>query len=369
MRFRHGLLSATALSFAFGATSLAAELKYDNNSGGHVRLYGQFSPAIQSVDDGIESKDTLVDNAHSNSRVGLWVVQPYDQGEFTFNFETALGFRQSDGVTINTSPDAFSWRRTNLRKIDFAFGNDSWGKIYAGQGSMASDGVADISLNNNSMTTYNGIPDFAGSFEFRTPDGGSSGVSISSVFSSLDGGRRGRVRYDSPSFNGFQVALAAGQEVLSDTNSDNYYDIALKYGGEFNGTEVKGGLGFSRRDRDSGGNVDDTFGSVAVKLPSGFNFALSAGSRKDDGSYTYGLIGYEAEFWSIGTTSFALDYYNGSDFGLDGRDSKAMGIGVNQNIDSINTQVYLGYRNHELSDPGVAYEDIAAFLFGARWRF
>ena len=52
-----------------------------------------------------------------------------------------------------------------------------------------------------------------------------------------------------------------------------------------------------------------------------------------------------------------------------GRESKTLGVGVNQNIDSINTQVYLGYRNHELSDPGTSYKDVDAFLFGARWKF
>jgi len=68
-------------------------------------------------------------------------------------------------------------------------------------------------------------------------------------------------------------------------------------------------------------------------------------------------------------TSFAVDYYNGNDFGLAGRESKSIGLGINQNFDSINTQVYLGYRTHELSDPGTAYQDVDAFLFGARWKF
>ncbi|MCE8506888.1 hypothetical protein KBY28_00350 [Ruegeria pomeroyi] len=107
--------------------------------------------------------------------------------------------------------------------------------------------------------------------------------------------------------------------MLTPGNSDKYYDIALKYAGEFDGTKVKGGIGFSRRD--SGGvDRDDTFGSVAVKFRSGLNFAVAGGSRENSGDYTYVLAGYETQFLSVGMTSFAVDYYNGNDFGLAGRE-------------------------------------------------
>ncbi|MCE8536235.1 porin [Ruegeria pomeroyi] len=360
--------TGAALLAAITAVPAAAELKWENASGGYVQIYGQVSPAWQSVDDGVQSKDTFVDNAHSNTRVGLWVVQPMYQGTFKFNLETALGLRSSGGVSQTNTPKGADWDRTDLRKIDFSYASESWGTIYVGQGSMASDGVADITLNNNGMTTYNAIGDFAGSFQFRTAAGALSGVTIGSVNPSLDGGRQGRVRYDTPSFNGFTVSVAAGTDVLTPGNSDKYYDIALKYAGEFDGTKVKGGIGFSRRD--SGGvDRDDTFGSVAVKFRSGLNFAVAGGSRENSGDYTYVLAGYETQFLSVGMTSFAVDYYNGNDFGLAGRESKSLGLGINQNFDSINTQVYLGYRNHELSDPGTAYQDVDAFLFGARWKF
>ncbi|MCE8506887.1 hypothetical protein KBY28_00345 [Ruegeria pomeroyi] len=186
--------TGAALLAAITAVPAAAELKWDNASGGYVQIYGQVSPAWQSVDDGVQSKDTFVDNAHSNTRVGLWVVQPMYQGTFKFNLETALGLRSSGGVSQTNTPKGADWDRTDLRKIDFSYASESWGTIYVGQGSMASDGVADITLNNNGMTTYNGIGDFAGSFQFRTAAGALSGVTIGSVNPSLDGGRQGRVR-------------------------------------------------------------------------------------------------------------------------------------------------------------------------------
>lgn len=359
------MLAAAALGAAVPAS---AQLLYENGSGGSVRFYGQFSPAYQYVDDGVQSTSTFVDNAHSNSRVGVLLTQPYGQNTFTFNFETALGLRSSDAVNQTATPKGISWSRTNLRKIDFALASQSWGKIYAGQGSMATDGIAESDFGSNGMTTYNGVGDGAGNFQFRTAAGALSGVTIASVAPSLDGGRRGRVRYDTPSFNGFKVSVAAGTDVLTPGNNDKYYDVALRYERDFNGTELTGGIGWSRRDR-NGIDRDDTFGSVAVKLQSGVNFAVAAGDRKNSGSYYYLKAGYEVSMLPIGDTSFAVDYYDGEDFGLAGRQSKVYGLGINQDIDSINTQVYLGWRTYELSDPGVAYNDIDSILFGARWKF
>lgn len=368
MARKANVVSAIALAAAGVAAPAAAELKWDNASGGYVRIYGQFSPTYQSVDDGVQTYDNVLDNSHSNTRVGLWVAQPFSTGEFKFNFETALGWTNTANVSQTSQSTGVNWDRTDIRKVDFSFEGDTWGTIYVGQGSMATDGVADKSLNNNAMTTYNGIGDFAGNYQFRTTAGALSGVTAGSVNPSLDGGRRGRIRYDSPNFNGFTIALAAGEEILASNNDDKYYDIALKYQRKFDTVEVAGGIGFSRRDR-NGVDQDDTFGSLAARFDNGLNFAVSAGSRKNDGDYTYVLAGYEADFWQVGKTSFAIDFYNGNDFGLAGRKSKTMGVGINQNIDSINTQVYLGYRNHELTDPGVNYNDIDAYLFGARWRF
>ena len=39
-----------------------AELKYENNSGGYVEIYGQLNPSIISVDDGEQTETNLLDN-------------------------------------------------------------------------------------------------------------------------------------------------------------------------------------------------------------------------------------------------------------------------------------------------------------------
>lgn len=369
------ILKSSAVSLLAIATAAPAmaELKYDNSSGGSVTLYGQFSPAYQWVDDGGESFSELVDNAHSNTRVGLWVRQPMGQGTFTFNFETALGLRSSDGVSQGSVPKGVDWSRTNLRKVDFAYDSGEYGKFYIGQGSMASDGIADLDYSGTTMVNYNGVSDTAGSFLFRDSSGTLTSVTIGDIAPSLDGGRKGRIRYDSPSFSGFTISAAAGEEILASGSDDEFYDVALRYAGEFGAIRVASGLGFSRKD--SGGtDTDDTFGSVAVEHDNGFNGALALGSRDDGGDYVYAKVGYQANWFDIGRTALSIDLYDGSDFGLTGgatsSDSQVLGLGASQMLDDQNLELYIGYRTYEFSDNSTtSYQDIDSVLAGARWKF
>ncbi|WP_406649790.1 porin [Aliisedimentitalea scapharcae] len=357
---------AVALS-ALVAGPAAAEMKYDNGSGGSVLLYGQLSPAYVWVDDGVSTYSNLVDNGHSNSRVGLWVTQPVGQDTFTFNFETALGLRQSFAVSQNFTPKGVNWSRTFLRKIDFAYNSDQYGKVSFGLGSMATDGIAESDFGGTGMALYNGIGDAAGAFRFQPVSGIGATVPIGTVTASLDGGRRGRVRYDTPEFNGFRVAVAAGTEVLL-ANDDDFYDIALRYRTDVGTAKFKGGFGWSRRVR-NGVNRDNTVGSMALELQSGLNFAVAAGNRHGGGDYTYGKIGYNANWISAGQTSLGIDYYDGNDFLVGGSSSGAMGIAIQQKIDRINTEVYMGYRTYELNDTATVYHDIDSLIVGARWKF
>lgn len=371
-RFRN-TSAISAIALAAMTVPAMAELKYDNASGGSVSLYGQFSPAYQWVDDGEETSSELVDNAHSNTRVGLMLLQPLGEGTFSFNFETALGLRSSDGVTQGSLPKGVDWSRTSLRKVDFAYDSNEYGKFYLGQGSMASDGIADIDMSGTTMVNYNGISDTAGSFRFRDSGGALSTVAIADIAPSLDGGRRGRIRYDTPTFSGFTLSAAMGEEILASGNDDEFYDVALRYAGEFGAIRVQSGLGYAHKDSD-GGDTDDTFGSVAVLHESGFNGALALGHRDGGGDYVYGKVGYQADWFSIGKTSLSVDLYDGSDFALSGgatsSDTQVWGIGASQMLDEHNVELYLGYRTYDFSDnSGASYQDIDSVLAGARWKF
>ena len=367
------ILSASTAILAAAAVPAAAQLKYENASGGSVLLYGQVTPTIQSVNDGESTTTSLVDNDHANTRVGAFVTQPYDAGQFKFNFETALGAPATSKVSQTFEPD-WTWNRTNLRKIDFSFAAD-WGTVYAGQGSMATDGVAQNDLSGTTLTTYIASSnDGYGDFEFRNADGTLSGVRIDSLNSDFDGTRKGRVRYDSPSVNGFGIRFAAGKEILSKApgaSDDGFYDAALTYANDFDTVEVQGAVGYAQQQRKNASDVKDTFGSVSVLFQSGFNITLAAGSRQNGGQYTYGKLGYKANWFQVGSTAIGIDYYDGKDFNstLVNDRYNAYGFGVTQTFTNVGMEGYFGYRRHNLKATGQDYQDIDGFLLGGRWKF
>jgi hypothetical protein len=102
-------LSLAAITASL-AVPASAEMKYENGSGGSAHFYGQLDPAYLSFDDGVSNTSELVDNSGSNSRVGFWLRQSYGENEFTFNFETALGFRPSIGLSQTNIPKGVDWQ-------------------------------------------------------------------------------------------------------------------------------------------------------------------------------------------------------------------------------------------------------------------
>ncbi|MDK3074670.1 porin [Sedimentitalea sp. JM2-8] len=351
------------------ATPALSDAVFENASGGSVRLYGHVNPAFLYFDDGVQTYDNLTDSSHSVSRIGMRLLQPYDIGTFGFWLETNLGAPQSANFSQTGDP-GWNWRRTNIRRVDLSLVTANWGSFYAGQGSMATDGVADLDLSNTWLANANSIGDTAGSFQFRTTAGVLSGIAIDDAMPSLNGTRRARIRYDTPSFSGFTVSAAYGEEVLQSNNDDTFYDAALVYQNTFaNGTELVGGIGWSRRESPGLPDRDDTTGALSILLPSGLNFSFAAGSRNTGGDYAYGKIGFIGDWFSVGTTAFSIDYYDGSDFTVTGASANSFGAGLVQQFDAARVQAYLAYRTYEYADATATYLDASSIFFGARWDF
>ncbi len=368
------LTSMAAILAATTAIPAAAELKYENNTGGYVLLYGQLHPALISVDDGQETETRVLDNDLSNSRVGLEVMQPYGDNTFSFRFETGLGLPSSSEWNQDGT-DFSGWTREDIRHVDFALAG-GWGKFSAGQGSMVSDGAAEVDLSYVGTALYSFTNDENGGFFYRGTDGVLSDITVGDSSSNFDGARRGRVRYDTPTFNGFKAGIAYGQNILSSSDDDDYYDIGVTYKNTFaGGVEFAAALAYAVRSGDDGaGDRKDTVGSASVLLQSGLSFTVAAGTRDNDTAgasdpnYWYGKIAYEGDWVSWGKTGVGIDYYDGSDFVNDGSSTDAWGIAVVQRIDSINTDAYLKYRNHDFED-GTSFDNNEAWVLGARWKF
>jgi hypothetical protein len=358
-------------------------------NGSTVRFYGQINKGILQYDDGRETKSYfLIDNDNSGTRVGLSYTQEF--GDWTFENVNEFSYAPYSTSNINIvddSPDSadYEFSNANIRYLDFTLANDRVGKFYAGQGSMATDGILEIDLSGTDIIAYSGVGDSAGAQILRFSDPALaddlSGPQIGDVFANLDGDRRVRVRYDTREFANFTAAVAFGRDLLSDDADErdqNIFDAALTYGTTYdNGVEVAAGIGYNWQDSDSsiwGGSAS------ALHQPTGLNLTLAAGQRNGDDSgdatFWYGKLGLIRPFLpAVGDTAMSIDYYSGDDFGLDeatgvtSSSSDSWGLALVQNIDRANTQLWLTYRNYDYADNADSYEDGQAIFGGALFQF
>ncbi|MBE3637427.1 porin family protein [Mangrovicoccus algicola] len=349
--------------------AIAAAQSYSSDTGGTVTFYGQVSPTFIGLDDGRDSEGVLADNAHSNTRLGFDLDQSLSGGAaLRFKLETGLGAPQSSSFSQDDAP-GWTWEKTDLRHADLSL-EAGFGTLSLGQGSMASDGIAGSDLSGTALASAVATGDTAGGYLFRREDGALSDVAISDVFTDFDGGRKGRIRYDTPEVSGVTLAVAYGQEVLAGDDDADYYDIGLFYDAEMGELSLAAGLGGGWKD--DGGDVSQSWaGSLSLlHAPTGLTGTVAGGGDPDGGSYVYVKAGILRDWWQIGSTAVSVDHYAGEDLGSDGAESRQTGIQMTQSVDDWNTEFYLGYAeySHE-DDSGAEYEDAASVIAGMRWRF
>ena len=367
---KHRFLPLLAAVAAAGAGHAQT---YENDTGGTVTFYGQFSPTLLYVDDGAETTSVLADNANSNSRLGFNLDQEAANGNrFRFTFEAAIGFPQTSDFDQGDEEPFWEWQVTDLRKAEVRYRGE-FGEVYLGQGSMATDGAAGADLSGTGIAGTVAMPDTAGGFAFRNSDTEAvEPVTIDDVFTDFDGSRRFRLRYDTREIAGFSGAVAYGTNELSEGDEDVYYDVAVYYGDTLGEVEIEGGLGYAWRERDASGETTENWvGSLALlHSPTGLNGAVAFGGDPDQGRYGYVKLGYRADILTIGASNVSVDYYSGQDVELDGDESTAWGVQFVQRWDAASLEMYVSYRNHALEDDFPAdYDDISATLAGLRWRF
>ena len=369
---RHGGLRGLFVALlVIGASRAYAFDDYTGPLGGTTSFYGQLSPSVISVDDGTTSKTAVVDNSHSNSRIGFFLTRPASGREFRFRFETSLGFRQSDAVSQTSTGQPIDWEPSDIRYVDFSWKFENLGRLSIGHGSMATNSAASADLSGTGLVTGVSVPDMAGGFEFRTATGALSGITVNSAYKTFEGIRRARLRYDTRDLRGLTFSVAAGAEVLEENNSEENYDMALIYQGERGEFSTQGSFGGSINKKDAEPTQQEIVGSFSVlHKPTGLNFTVSGGHRDPGGRGVYTKLGYIADWIQIGRTALSMDYLYSKDVFAPDTVSHAWGIGIVQNISAAQMDLYLGYRNYSVSDASaISYENLQAIQFGTRWRF
>ena len=385
---RNFLMTGSALVLAVPATLMLASaawsdevdppraidaLEWQFRDDTTILVYGQINKGILTFDDGGRSTTYgLTDNDNSSTRAGVKSTTDFDSGWQLFsNIEIDYQPHASNVVSqLDKNASDYSFTNANIRKIEVAMFSEKYGRFWLGQGSMASDDTAKAEKSGTRVITYSDISDMAGGSLFRLANGDLSDVSINDSFSNYDGlGRKVRIRYDTPDFNGFRLKTSYGQDLLTSDNPKDLYDVAATYDGEFNDIAIAGAMGYGR---DTGADADIFSASASgLHTPTGLSLTLAGGQRSADitGSYGYVKLGWETDFFDWGNSAFSVDYYDGSKINNSSSSSKAYSIAGVQDIDYWDTELWLAFRNHEYDDDLGDYQDGLAVFGGARIKF
>jgi hypothetical protein len=391
-------MNRNALAVAVGAGLAAAPLV--SAQAFEYAISGHINRTIVQLDNGDDSSVFHADNDSSSSRLRATGSGDFGSGKAGFTWEHQFESNSTAGLDLpNVSAGADS---DSMRKAEVWMSYD-WGKITIGQGSDAIDGITEVDLGGGAWAggVYAYPVDMMAGVNWVDNNGVrlvSSGFTVSSAITSFDGGRRDRVRYDSPALGplSFAVSLANGDRL----------DASVRGSHEFGQVQFSWGLGISDSG-DAGGTktvttatgtkleADDedpsvTVGSAALKV-GGFDFLVAfgeldrdicnvgagctgivtgPGGNTSDPEHTYLAVGYTTpgghhfRFGTGETTDLAGDDIDGEVTQI------GWGYAPNKSVD-----VYASWTEAELDvpsvllSPGVSVEDVTALQFGVRVKF
>ncbi|WP_459944226.1 porin [Desulfocastanea catecholica] len=330
-----------------------------------LAVSGQINRAVNVVDDGDETDVYFVDNANSNSRlrfVGTALVD--DDLTLGSKFEIAFAPNYSGDVSQKDqeSGDFFDERVAELFLL-----SKRYGALYLGKGSTASDGTAEVDLSGTDVVQYASYADIAGGMKFRdSADDALTGITVSDAFNDFDGlSRKTRLRYDLPTFYGFGLA---GSVI-----TDSRWDTALRWSGS--GYGFKAGAAAAVVYINTADADYQYDGSLSVlHEDTGLNFTFSAGTKdsdmNDDPYNVWGKLGWQTTFFSVGKTSFGVDYGISENLPADGDEGYSIGLAMVQSFADYGTELYFQFRQYSLDrDASADVEDINVGTIGARVKF
>lgn len=331
----------------WGCANVVAAQDAPTDGRGVFNIYGQINRGVLSYDDGL-ARDTywLVDNSKSVSRIGATYDVDLTGGwQFRGLGELALKFKETNAISQTDPHDrGYRFDRRQIRKVEAVFSHDRYGTISVGQGAMAADGMTGLDLSLTTVVAGAPVQDAAGGLLLRRVDGLNSTLRINQAFRTMGSSRRLRLRYDSPKIGGVRFAVAAGQEILSFTNSNNYADVSARYDGDHGDFRLRGGGAY--RWIENGADVVIASGSV-LHRPSGWNLSLATGHEQSGGRYSYAKLGYIGRWFDIGQTAISVDIYDGSNLAGTGGDSMSYGVAVVQKMRDPKLDFYALLRRYD----------------------
>lgn len=463
--------SAPSLAADFGGDCCAdleeriAELEATTARKGNRKVslfvYGEVNQAVMFWDDQAESNAYVVSNSTTKNKLGF-EGQAKVNSEWTAGFRLELelltassaavdqGFTRYIDPNIGIGPvsvrgfaDDSLFGPIRIRHANWFLKSERLGRLIVGQGSQATDGIAEIDLSGTTPVALSSVETWNELFFLRDENGftpqvvgrttitnilgtGLNGLATPASYAdlfigNLDGGRGNFVHYISPTFAGFTVSAAWGE--------DDDWDVALRYAGEARGFKIAAGVGYREGVTIDTENIaaltgpDGELEQQAIVAsgsllhePSGL-FVTAAGGRVsydaveglpgligrtanngtiqlEDAKYFYIKSGVYRKFLPIGRTSIYGEYYTAWDVGADINASTALfiedqtvtaddflershvvGVGIVQHVDSAAMELYAAYRRYWADDVTDYWTErdsdiqMDAVMTGARIKF
>jgi hypothetical protein len=386
-----------------------------------VTLSGYVSHHVMYWDDGIRSDTFIGDGGNYGSRfrfVGTAKISPTLTAGFLYEWQSnsnqlgsmsqvtddggATGSVSLTGTNTNTGCGRDSGAGcTTLRDSTVWLRHSQLGMIKVGHGSTATDNLVLIDLGGMSGASTPDIALYTGGFRIAQGSGlgytsGTWSQAILGGGESFDTSRRNHVLYETPTLAGFTVQGAFAE--------DNFWDVALRYAGEFSGFRLAFGIGY-REDSEFGTStfnngvvggivctgpcdekVKTLLGSGSVlHVPSGLFVTGAAGRREfdaqniDDANFWYVAGGISQNWFGFGKTVLFGEYSKHNDFlnqafaTVSSSEVTHWGLGVVQYIDAAAMELFLTYKNYSLDavelGANVPTKDLDVVIGGARVSF
>jgi hypothetical protein len=331
------------------------------------------------------------------------------------NMNQQMGQDEVNGDDLGGSATGFGL----LRDSTVWLRHNRLGMVKVGHGSTATDNLVLIDLGGKSAASTPDVPLYIGAFRLvrngaisGTPASGIGAATWANVFlggETWDTTRRNHVLYETPSLHGFTLQAAVAE--------DNYWDVALRYAGEFNGFRIAFGIGYQENTEFNHGQTpvfpDDPLNSTCgpaancsqketqlkgsasiLHVPTGLFVTAAAGEREITDRTSLGALNRDAtsDFWyisggvarnffGIGNTVLFGEYGEAGDSlrhvssDVTASTGSHWGIGITQHIDAAAMEVFATYKQFEAdvtlvgNEKVTGLEELSIFLAGVRINF
>lgn len=388
-----------------------------------LQISGHVGHSVLWWDDGLRKDMYFADNGVSESR---WRFT----GTAKINADLTAGFLYEFGIHNNSTAAV---NQTNggddlggvavpgiLRDSTVWLRHRNLGMVKIGHGSTATDNLILIDLGQIGGGSSADINVVGGGLFTTNPGGGAiatDGVGVVPITlnnmmlgtrESFDTDRRNHVLYETPSLMGFTVQASVAE--------DNFWDVALRYAGEFSGFRLAAGIGYRENTEfnAAAGAVPCTsrcndkesviMGSASLlHVQSGLFVTGSAGQRERESqdashigssdnrnieaNFWYLAGGISRNFFGLGKTVLYGEYSQHDDAlrfqftDVVGSEVTHWGLGVTQHIDAAAMELFATFKHFEsefdrnngtLAAPvfgHVVFRDVQLFMVGTKINF